>query len=197
MATAVLEAAAELLERESDEAPQFEIIEGKKVEMPQMGVYSVRVANRINVQIAHFANAHDLGESGVEMLFDLRLPRGRIRRPDVAFVSYERWPRTRPMPFRGNAWDVVPNLAVEVVSPNELAVELMEKVEEYFRAGVQLVWIIYPTTRVAQVLRSMTDQKMLTAKDELDGEQVLPGFRMPLADLFPPQEAEPPSNGDA
>ena len=99
-------------------------------------------------------------------------------------------PRTDPCPSSDNAWDVAPDLAVEVVSPTDLAEELMDKVAEYFQAGVRLVWVVYPRLRLIHVYESLTQVRGLTAADELDGGAVLPGFRTPVAALFP--EAAPP-----
>src|SRR5207249_957331 len=109
----------------------------------------------------------------------------RNRRPDVAFVTYERWPMNRPIPLTDNAWDVVPDLAVEVSSRHDLAEELVQKLTEYFQAGVRLVWVIYPKQRLVYVYESPTQVRGLTQSDELDGGTVLPGFRLPLANLFP------------
>jgi Uma2 family endonuclease len=118
------------------------------------------------------------------MLFRLPLSVSRSRRPDVAFVTFERWPLSRLIPATDNAWDVVPDLAVEVISPSDLAEEILEKVSEYFQAGVRLVWIIYPQQRLAYVHESLTQVRCLSQADELDGGVVLPGFRLPLGNLF-------------
>jgi Uma2 family endonuclease len=75
------------------------------------------------------------------MLFHLPLPIGRNRRPDVAFVPYTRWRKNRPIPSV-NAWDVLPDVCVEEVSPNDLIDELMDKLVEYFRSGVRQVGVV-------------------------------------------------------
>lgn len=105
----------------------YEIIDGLIVEMPPMSAYAMRIANRLANRINQFADPQDLGEAVVEVLFRLPLDKIRNRRPDVAFVSFERWQKTRPMVEGANAWDVVPNLSVEVVSPNDLVEELFGK----------------------------------------------------------------------
>jgi Uma2 family endonuclease len=119
-----------------------------------------------------------------EMLFRLgpNLPQ---RRPDLAFVSYQRWPQNRPVPPPGiNAWDVVPDLTAEVVSPSDDAADLLNRVYEYFTAGVRQVWVVYPTRQVVHVYESLTQIRVVTITDELVGDPVLPGFRLPLATLF-------------
>ena len=105
------------------------------------------------------------------------------RRPDISYVSHDRWPRNKPV-TDDEAWDVVPDLAVEVVSPNDKADGLLEKVEEYFVAGVRQVWVVYPRRRVVHVFESFTQIKVTAEGQELDGGTILPGFRVPLATLF-------------
>src|SRR5262249_12157501 len=78
----------------------------------------------------------------------------RQRRPDIAFVSSERWPIDRPTSLRDDAWDVVPVLAVEVISPTDRASDLLDKVIEYFQAGIRLVWIVYPSQRCIHVFEA-------------------------------------------
>ncbi len=167
----------------------YEIINGQRVELPPMSVYATRLASRLVTKLNEFAGARALGEAVGETLFRLPLPDDRNRRPDVALVSYERWPKDRLVSEDDNAWDVVPDLAVEVISPTDRAEDLLEKVDEYFRAGVRLVWVIYPRRRLVHVYESLTQIHGRTRTDELDGGAVLPGFRLPLATLF--QEESP------
>lgn len=162
----------------------YEIIDGQKVELPPLGWHAGFIASFLQGKLCEFAYARRLGYPVVEVLFHLSLPVDRNRRPDVAFVSTQRCPRGRPVFNDANAWDVVPNLAVEVISPTDLVDELLERLEEYFRAGVQLVWVIFPRRRVVQVYQSLTRLHGLTAAEVLDGGDVLPGFRLPLAELF-------------
>ena len=118
-----------------------------------------------------------------EALFKLFAKPKRQRRPDLAFVSYERWPRDRPIP-RAAAWDVVPDLAVEVVSPGNTAVEIFVKLDDYFRAGVRRVWVIYPQQGFIQDFRAIDRLAVLKVGDSLEGGDVLPGFSIKLAELF-------------
>jgi Uma2 family endonuclease len=167
----------------ADEA-LYEIIDGQRVDLPPMSVYATAVASSLIGELAIFSHTHLIGRPFAEMLFRLPLNGSRNRRPDVAFVTCERWPKNRPIPATDNAWDMVPDLAVEVVSPNDLADEIMQKVTEYFQAGVRLVWIIFPQQRLVYVHESLTRVRCLSQADELDGGVVLPGFRLPLANLF-------------
>ncbi len=163
----------------------YEVIDGIRVRTPAMGVFAVWIASDLFFHLSYFARTQGLGRAIAEALFHLPAPIHRDRRPDVAFVSFERWAKNRPIPPTDNAWDVVPNLAVEVVSPSDKADDLEEKIAEYFQAGVQLVWIVYPTHKKIHVYSSPTQISILSKGDTLDGGTVVPGFRLALAELFP------------
>jgi Uma2 family endonuclease len=77
-----------------------------------------------------------------------------------------------------------PDLAVEIVSPSNRAAELQERVLDYFDAGIRLVWVIDPSSSTVTVYRAHADIRLLRGDDELDGGDVLPGFRLPLGELF-------------
>lgn len=163
---------------------RFEVIDGKKVEMPPMSAYAGIIASRLTGSINAFARPRKLGEAVTDVLFQLPAPIGRNRRPDVAYVSVQRWPRGRPVPPNDNAWEVVPDLGVEVVSPTDFAEELLEKITEYFWAGVRLVWVIYPLRRTVHVYESFERIRGLSENGELEAGDVLPGFRLALSELF-------------
>lgn len=104
-----------------------------------------------------------------------------FRRPDVSFTRKERVPGGRP----GHGDQLIaPDLAVEVVSPGDTVYGLNAKISEYLAAGVRLVWVIHPDTRTADVHRLDGRVVYLDAGQALDGEDVLPGFRLPLSELF-------------
>jgi Uma2 family endonuclease len=106
-------------------------------------------------------------------------------------VPYSKWPWNRPVPD-DNAWEVLPDLFVEVVSPIDRVEEAREKVEEYLQAGAKLIWVIYPRLQVVDVIEPPGVARTLRRADELDGGPVLPGFRLKLADLFPATTTEEP-----
>jgi Uma2 family endonuclease len=112
----------------------------------------------------------------VELMADL------VRIPDVAFTSWDRLPGRRrpPTPVPRLA----PNLAVEVLSRGNTPGEMAVKRQDYFAAGVKLVWEIDPNARTVAVYTSVMNVTNLTAADTLDGGLVLPGFALPLRDLF-------------
>ena len=106
-----------------------------------------------------------------------------VRKPDVSFIRAGRLPGdVLPSGFVR----IAPDLAVEVVSPNDLAPELDEKLEDYQKAGVRLVWVIYPESRTVSVYRGDGSASRLHQDDVLSGEDVIPGFRCEVGSLFPP-----------
>lgn len=173
----------------------FEIIDGRRVELPPRGARESILTFHLGTLLHAFGGEHQLGQATVETLFDLRPAVNRSRKPDVAFVSFGRWAKGREIP-EANAWEIVPDLAAEIVSPTDPADELMARVDEYFWAGVRLVWVVYPRRASICALESPTAVRILRRGDDLDGGAVPPGFRMPLASLFggPEPEAGPPGN---
>src|SRR5947209_10627156 len=99
-----------------DNGEFFEIIDGRRVELPPMSWFSSITASRLHGEMHGFARSHSLGQACMETLFHLPLPVDRNRRPDVAFVSSQRWAAILSQPRRNNALDALPNLAVEVTS---------------------------------------------------------------------------------
>jgi Uma2 family endonuclease len=166
----------------------YEVVDGQRKELPPMGAPEVNIACILVSFLNTFGRGNNLGRAESEMLFNLP-PLTKQRRPDVAFVSYQRWPKAVPIPH-GNAWDVVPELVVEVISPTDTLIEVMAKVREYFQVGVQLVWLVLPEERLVYVYTSRTQIHVLTEAEALDGGTVVPGFQMPVAQLF----EELPSN---
>jgi Uma2 family endonuclease len=170
-----------------DDEPLYEIIDGQRVELPPMSYFGGLTATRLTVELGVHLKSHDQGHLATETLFNMGIPANRNRRPDIAFVSYLRWAKERKQDRDENAWPVVPNLGVEVVSPTDDAAELVDKIEEYFKAGVELVWVVYPHQSMVYIYESLTAVRGLTRSDTLDGGKVLPGFKLPLAELFPEQ----------
>ncbi len=166
----------------------YEMIEGVRVEIPPMSTYATLVANNISHAIAAHVAAKILGWCVVETLFRLPLTPERSRRPDVAFVSTSRWPADRPFSVTENAWEVAPDLAIEVVSPTDRVEELTDKLFDYFAAGVRCVWIIHPFQKFIEVYDTLKSCRGLTAEDELGGGDILPGFRINVGSLFPPRK---------
>ncbi|MBI3466041.1 MAG: Uma2 family endonuclease, partial [Planctomycetes bacterium] len=111
-------------------------------------------------------------------------------KPDAAFIRFGRLPGEQlPIGYVR----IAPDLAVEVTSPNELAEEVESKIDDYLAAGVRLLWIVNPTRRTVRIHRANGTIGWLREHDTLDGEDVLPGFRCAVRDLFPPAGTIEPS----
>lgn len=179
------------------EEPLYEIVNGQKVELPPMRIYSTRVAGKLHTRLDTHAESYALGTAVMEGLFILDAVQDIRRRPDVAFVSAAKWPLDRLLPESGD-WQIVPDLAVEVVSPNDVFQDVLSKMREYFHVGVSQVWIVLPTDHEIYVYDSPTNPRVLTAADELDGGALLPGLRLAVGSLFqrqpPPSPATPPAS---
>lgn len=161
----------------------YEIVNGQRVELPPMSILAVRCATRLATRMDLFAEEKGLGTVVTEGLFILDAVRNIRRRPDVAFVSKERWPLERPLPERGD-WLVVPDLAVESISPTDPFQEVFTRINEYFRCGVRRVWLLLPHEAKIAVYTAAEDFHTLSLGEALDGAGILPGFRVELNDLF-------------
>ena len=161
----------------------YEVVNGEIVENTPKGICQIRLAFRLAYFLESFLEQTGLGISLTEGLFDFTAQIGNKRRPDVAFVSKDRWPRNMPIPDT-EAWDVVPDLAVEVISSTNSAREIVTKINEYFQVGVERVWVVYPSHRQFYVYTSPTELRILSDRDELVDEALFPGFRLPLSTLF-------------
>ena len=182
-----------ILPLDDDPAPKrpflFEVVDGQIVKCRPMGAYETEIASILEQLLGPYIRDNRLGRVVTEMLFCLDEATKLSRRPDVAFVSAERWPIGRRVP-RKNAWTVVPDLAIEIVSPTNTAEEVTSKIRDYFAYGVRLAWVIYPGSEAAHVYSSPRAAAILTRDEALDGGDVVPGFRLPLADLFAGDDGE-------
>jgi len=157
-----------------------ELVDGVLVEKP-MGWYEARLATILSHLLEAYLEEHDLGFI-VGADAPHRLQFQRVRLPDVAFVRYESLPppEQRKMPIA--PW--APDLAVEILSESNRPGEMNRKLADYFNAGVRLVWYADPETRSVRVYHATDQVETLTEADELDGEDVLPGFRLSIRDWY-------------
>lgn len=170
----------------------YEVIDGEAREIPPMGFNANLIANRLFMTfIGALQSPRDLVV--VEGLFALPAPVNRRRRPDLAYVPAGRIPPDWPSPSEMDppAMNAVPAVVIEVVSPTDLMLELEEKRREYFAVGVTTVVIVYPTVGTVHVYDSASSARILTEADTLAIGAALPGFSIPVADLFAP--LNPPS----
>ncbi len=168
---------------ESSEVRFYEVVGGQIVEKPAMGAFESLLASLLWRWMAPHVDENHLGRVVCETLFLLDPALGLKRRPDLAFVSTQRWPLRRRVP-RTEAWEIVPDLAVEIVSLTNTAEQMAEKIEDYFRSSVRQVWVVYPGTSKIYLYDTPTSVRILQVGDDLEGGSVLPGFRLALEDLF-------------
>jgi Uma2 family endonuclease len=170
----------DVVELERREDRLFELVDGVLVEKVMSYRESI-IAGAILAALRAFVMPRKLGVvSGADGM--MRLFPGLVRIPDVAFVSRGRLPggRVPPDPVA----DLVPDLAVEVLSESNTPGEMARKRREYFEAGVRLVWEIDVAAETAAVYTGPEQRQTLTRADSLDGGAVLPAFHLSLDELF-------------
>ncbi|MBA3314107.1 MAG: Uma2 family endonuclease [Planctomycetota bacterium] len=157
-----------------------ELVDGVLVEK-DLSYKASRIAIELAARILQFVKLSNLGLVTGEQGF-IRLTTGRVRGPDVAFVAWGRLPGGReprePVP------NLAPTLAVEVISPGNTKREMDDKLDDYFRSGVELVWYVYPDREEVEIFTSPKEKAVLGRADVLDGGTALPGFTLSLAELF-------------
>jgi Uma2 family endonuclease len=162
----------------------YEVVNGQVVEK-HVSAKSTGLATKISRRLSNFTFPKGLGESYTEMLIAMPDTFEHNRRPDAIYVSANQYPIDR-LPPDDNAWEIVPELCVEVVSPNDSARELKVKIKEYFDAGVAMVWVVHPAVEQVEVYTSPKLSTILDRDDTLRGDPVIPGFELPLSELFLP-----------
>ena len=180
MATTRLYTAEELWEMPTD--MPWELWEGVLRKVPGAGIAASVMGGWIGMQITLFDWSRDLGlVTGAGGGFVFRRNPDTVVIPDVALTKWERFPggEVPAWYFEGH-----PDLAVEVRSPTDPDLNVGEKVRLYGEAGVPLLWWVYPDDRVVEVYRLGGLVATLRDGDMLDGEEVLPGFTLPVSDVF-------------
>jgi Uma2 family endonuclease len=173
----------------------YELVDGRLVEMP-MGAESSRVAGKLYYKLEAYCEANPVGTPlPGDIGFRCFPHRPRLlRKPDGSFIRRDRLPDNR---VSAGDLTIAPDLAIESVSPNDLAEAVMEKVNDYLTAGVQLVWVLYPVSRRAVVFAPTGVAQWINESGELDGRDVVPGFRCRLADVLQSPEPSGPSETGA
>ena len=164
-----------------DDGYSHELVEGELVMSPKNNFRHGDICIRISVALGNFVNSHRLGvvcDSSTGFWMQNR----NCRAPDISFISKE---RLRGKRRADNAFfQGAPDLAVEVLSPNNTPDEISKRLKDFFSSGTRLAWIINPQDESAEVCRSPTDRRLVGPGGLLDGENVVPGFRLDLAELF-------------
>jgi Uma2 family endonuclease len=141
-----------------------------------------RIAMRIAAQLFQHVEERGLGTVyAAETGFILARNPDTVRAPDAAFVRRE---RVEEVGETEGYWPGAPDLAVEVVSPGDACAEVEGKVTDWLRAGARMVIVVDPSSRTVKIHRSLTDIAALTEDDEIDGADVVQGWRLPVRRLF-------------
>lgn len=165
---------------ERDEGVLCELIDGVLVEKT-VGFKEAYLALEIGRWLGNYAELHDLGivlgADGTAQLFP-----GQVRIPDTAFYAWAKLPGRKipeePIP------NIVPDLAIEVISRSNSKGEMREKLNDYFTAGVRLVWYVDRFSETIEVYTAVDALTTLTSADTLTGGEVLPGYSLPVSQLF-------------
>lgn len=165
-----------------DDGRQHELVNGRLITMSATSSRPAMLAAEIGLEIGLFVRQHKLGRvGGADWGFRLRENPDTVRAPDFAFVRAERIPTEGVPP---GFWPGAPDLAVEVISPSDRFTDVMDKVDEYLAAETRMVVVVDPESRVTRVFRPGQPPRVLAPDGVLDGDDVLPGFRLELAGVW-------------
>ena len=173
-----------------------ELVDGILVEKT-IGFEEDSIAVFLMVQLYNFAARENLGKFGGSQGI-IRLGGTLVRTPDISFVRWDSVDDPAELdPLPGPFLHVAPDLVVEVLSEGNTAREMQIKLGEYAAAGVKLVWYVDPEAKTVTVYPRGRERgkRVLGAGDALDGGKVLPGFALPVADIFAPRAPKPTKKG--
>jgi Uma2 family endonuclease len=159
----------------------YEYINGELIVVANSGVEHGYLALTLGYFLTGFVRSHRLGVT-CDSSTAFKMKTGNKRSPDLAFIAKERLQGLKRLPkgfFEG-----APDLAVEIISPNNTFSEIHNKLVEYFDNGTRLVWVILPDEECVLVYHQPKPSKLLQVEDSLDGEAVITGFQLPLMELF-------------
>ncbi len=161
---------------------RYELVRGLPVEVAMPGARHGVVANWMGYHLTQFVVANKLGRVMTNDTFVvLRRDPDTVRGPDVCFVSYARLPRG---PVPDGPLEVIPELVIEVRSPSDRWTHVIQKATEYLQAGVSIAIVIDPSTESVTVYRPDARQQIFEREQSLVIEDLLPGFTLPVAELF-------------
>jgi Uma2 family endonuclease len=171
------------LQTGSDEDKMLELIRGELIMVGGSGGEATILAGFILRKIGNYVEEHNLGYvTGADGHYILAEDPDTAVMPDVGFVRKERMPKPIPKKYL----PLAPDLAVEVISPNDKAKEIREKIEVYLAYNTEIVWVVYPASERVDVYRATDKSHIEVVKKDgtLQGEKVLPGFSLAVKDIF-------------
>jgi Uma2 family endonuclease len=167
-----------------DDGHHYEIVDGELIDMGNSGALHGYICSLILAALNFYIVPKKLGVI-LDSSTAFKMKNGNKRSPDIAFFAKERLQGMAVLP--SGFLEGAPDLAVEVLSPGNTVEEIDSKLIEYFENGTRLVWVINPTQHYILVYRSANEpDRLLKFQDYLDGEEVVSGFHLPVADLFKP-----------
>ncbi len=182
MATTTQALTADELMDLPDDGFRYELVRGELIRKMATGVEQALIVDNCYWSLSGYARRHNLGRAlPSDLGYRLENAPDVVRIPDLAFVRRE---RIDAVGVIREYFPGAPDMAIEVISPNDRYAEVESKLQDYFRAGTLMVILLESRTRTAKVYRSLTDVTVLTEADTLDGGDVVPGWRMPIADIF-------------
>ena len=170
------------LERLPRDGQRHELVRGELRTMPPAGFEHGDLSQTFGLSLGLYVRTHQLGKVVAgDVGFRLTVDPDTVRAPDVAFVTRERVEAAGRVP---GYWPGAPDLVVEVISPNDLYTEVDEKIAEWLEHGTRLVFIVNPRRQTVAVHRPGQPVRVLGLDDVLDGEDVVPGWALPVRELF-------------
>lgn len=193
MSTDVANLAAEWSEAKLQSLPEngftHEVVNGELILSPKDNWFHGRICTRLIIALGNFAREHRLG-AVLDSSTGFWMFNRNCRAPDVSFVPTRRLQSLGFKPAERRFFPGAPDLAIEILSPNNTRAEIDSRLKDFFASGTQLAWVIDPENETAEICHSPTDRRLLGPGALLAGEQLLPGFQLPLADLFKDWEWE-------
>ena len=165
----------------SKDGHRYELVNGELIDMGNSGMEHGYIACLLTIMLGGYIRANKLG-AVCDSSTAFSLKAGNKRSPDLSFIAKNRLQGLSRPPrsfFKGS-----PDLAVEILSPNNTVEEIHAKIVEYFENDTRLVWVIHPDERYVLVYHSPEPDRFLRPGDTLDGEVIVPGFSMAVAELF-------------
>ena len=161
---------------------RYEIVNGELIDMGNSGAKHGYVCSILMILLGGYVRLHKLGA-----MFDsstaFKMKSGNKRSPDISFMAKERLQGLDDIP--DGFLEGAPDLAVEILSPSNTVEEIDQKLIEYFDNGSRLVWVINPKQNYILVYRNGQEpDRLLKSNDSLDGEEIVPGFNLPVVELF-------------
>lgn len=163
-----------------DDGNKYELVNGELV-VGNSGAKHGYITSTLMIVLGGYVRSQKLGVM-LDSSTAFNMKAGNKRSPDISFVSKDRLQGLQELP--NGFLQGAPDLAVEVLSPNNTVEEIHNKIVEYFENSAKLVWVVNPQEKYVLVYRSTEPNRLLKSGDDLDGEDVVPGFTFPVAELF-------------